>query len=458
MAKEIVPQTPEELADAIADGKVLKNPDDLKRFENAYRQKMLSDESFKAQLDEKIQAGMAGFMRDNGVSSPVAHGVAVKASQAVSRGKGAVYNKAASGGKYEAQVEPENRYESLAEFMQSVSPQARTYRNRAELSRKLGRLFEIQNSFGEEVPADGGFLVPETLRADLLQYALENAVVRPRATVIPMSTLRVPIPTIDDTSHTTSVFGGVTVYWTEESGSLTESQASFGRAVLEARKLTAYAEIPNELLADAVAFGSFFDQKFPQALAFFEDYAFINGSGSGEPMGYINGEGAVTQSGQAGQTTKTIVWENVVNMYSRMMPVALNNAVWICSPDTLPQIFTMSLSVGTGGSPVMVGNYPGLSGADAPRMSLLGHPLIVSEKVPALGTAGCLSFVNFDFYLIGDRQTMQVNSSDQYKFANDKTAFRVIERVDGQPWLRSAVTPANNSSNTLSPYVLLAGI
>ena len=46
--------------------------------------------------------------------------------------------------------------------------------------------------------------------------------------------------------------------------------------------------------------------------------------------------------------------------------------------------------------------------------------------------------------------------SEHYQFANDKTSFRIIERVDGRPWLQSAITPHNNSANTLSPFVQLA--
>ena len=150
---------------------------------------------------------------------------------------------------------------------------------------------EIQNSYGSEVPGDGGFLIPEELRSDILQVALETAVVRPRATVIPMSSLRVPIPMIDDTSHSSSILGGVVGYWTEEAAGLTESQASFGRVVLDAKKLTAYAEVPNELLMDAPAFEGFFSGTFPKAISWFEDVAFLTGTGTGEPQGYINSPG-----------------------------------------------------------------------------------------------------------------------------------------------------------------------
>jgi hypothetical protein len=38
-------------------------------------------------------------------------------------------------------------------------------------------------------------------------------------------------------------------YWTEESAALTESQSGFEKIVLDAKKLTMYGEIPNELIA-----------------------------------------------------------------------------------------------------------------------------------------------------------------------------------------------------------------
>jgi HK97 family phage major capsid protein len=225
--------------------------------------------------------------------------------------------------------------------------------------------------------------------------------------------------------------------------------------VLDAKKLTGYAEVPNELLADAPAFGSFFDTIFPRAIAWFEDIAFMTGTGVGEPLGFINCPASVNVPIQTGQATKTIVWENVVAMYARMLPTALGRAVWICSIDTFPELATMALSVGTGGGPVWMGNYTS-PGASTPPVTILGRPVYFTEKTSALGTAGDISFVDMSYYLIGDRQIMQSMSSEHYKFQNDKTAFRVIERLDGRPWIQSAITPHNNSTNTLTPFVQLA--
>jgi HK97 family phage major capsid protein len=85
---------------------------------------------------------------------------------------------------------------------------------------------------------------------------------------------------------------------------------------------------------------------------------------------------------------------------------------------------------------------------------LLGRPVIVSEKARAVGTVGDINFVDFGFYLIGDRQAMSARQSEEFRFSSDVTAFRIIERIDGRPWLASAITPQNNGS-TLSPFVKL---
>jgi HK97 family phage major capsid protein len=129
------------------------------------------------------------------------------------------------------------------------------------------------------VPSDGGFLVPETLRSQLLQMALEMAVVRSRATVVPMETQRVPFPMIDSTTNVGSVYGGMIGYWGEEGSSLTDSSAKFGRTLLDAKKLTGFSLVPNELLADSLlSFAALIETLWPQALAFFEDIAFMTGT------------------------------------------------------------------------------------------------------------------------------------------------------------------------------------
>ena len=65
-----------------------------------------------------------------------------------------------------------------------------------------------------------------------------------------------------------------------------------------------------------------------------------------------------------------------------------------------------------------------------------------------------VNFIDFGYYLVGDRQVMRAESSPHFKFSSDVTVYRIIEHVDGKPWLQSAIAP-QNSTSTLSPFVSL---
>ena len=334
----------------------------------------------------------------------------------------------------------DGQFKNFGEFLSSIAP--------GTISRGMDNRLKV---LGEGQGDQGGFLVPEQFTLQLLSLALEEAVVRPRAFRLPMSSLNLSLPTIVDTTHATNVFGGVRGYWTPESGSYTSSEPSFGRVTLTAKKLTAYTSAANELLADAaISLEALLMRLFPQALAYFEDDSFINGIGGGQPVGIINADALITVAKETGQAATTITAENVDKMYSRMLPSSRARAVWLAHPDTLPQIVAMSRSVGTGGSSVMMNNMSGAAPA-----SIYGRPLIMTEKCQTLGTAGDIFFVDLGYYVIGDRQTLSMTASPHVRFQNDETVWRFTSRLDGRPWLESALTP-RNGSNTLSPFVALA--
>lgn len=309
------------------------------------------------------------------------------------------------------------------------------------------RLKALNEAEGDQ----GGFLVPEEFRNTLLSIALEQSVIRPRATPIPMASNTVRIPYIRDASHASTVFGGVRGYWDSEAATATESEPTFAQLQLTAKKLVGYTVVSNELLADsAIALEALLQAQFGAALAYFEDDAFINGDGAGEPLGILNADALVTVAKETGQAATTLTYQNVLKMYSRMLPTSISRAVWIMHPDTFPQIAQMSLSVGTGGSPVFIANAVG----GAPT-SLFGRPIIFSEKAQTLGTKGDVYFADLSYYLIGDRQSLTAAASPHVKFTTDQTVYRFIKRLDGRPWLDTAITP-RNGSNTLSPFVALA--
>lgn len=339
-------------------------------------------------------------------------------------------------------------FADLPTFMDCVN----RHRLGREMSPENRKAWSAQMIYQEKVPGDGGFLVPEEFRAELLRLSLESAVVRPRARVIPMSSLTLSFPGIDTTTNSGSVFGGIQVFRTEEAAALVASQASFMKIKLEATKQTALATVTNELVNDAAGgFGMYITSMFPEAIAFYEDVDFLKGTGVGEPVGALTSANpAIVQvAKESGQTGNTIVAANVFKMFSRLLPTSMKTAVWIVTPDALPQLFTLT----TGNNGVNAVWTTDLHGS--PVLTLLGLPVVISEKAPATaGTQGDISLVDLNYYLIGDRQQMSLESSEHVGFRNDTTDFRVIQRNDGRPWLQSAVTPQNGGP-TLSAFVQL---
>lgn len=425
--------------------KILTNQRTATQFVRNYAQSVMEhDKSIATQVREQVQVILHDYFEENApevmnrLDMRTLHNLPQAPGSSV---HGAAYNPRAMGAALDGD------FRDSGEYFQTI------WHNTNKTAEVQNKLTKVRNAFSSTVPSEGGFLIPETLRSEMLRVALETSIVRPRARVIPMETLRVPFPAIDSTSNVNSVFGGVVAYWTEEGAALTASSAAFNRIVLDAKKLTAYTEVPNELLSDSIGtFMAFIDGIFPEALGWYEDLAFLKGTGVGEPLGMlnVNNPAMIQVAKEGGQSSGTIVWENIIKMFARMLPGSLGRAIWVCSIDAFPELATMALNVGTGGSAVWLNN-----GVTGPPASILGRPVVLTEKTPAgVGTQGDISLVDPSMYLIGDRQVMSAKSSEDYKFGNDVTAYRIIERVDGRPWLQSAITPQNNTA-TLSPFVQL---
>jgi len=455
------PQTKEELEEVLSDAvryqKMLQDPARFRQFIADYQRAQQPNTA--QQLREAIKEGMEDFVKGSAERTGVKR-LPLSAEAAIGYGSAqshilgantlglpkAVRRQVAAYG-----VGPgaslNGKFASLQEFISGVW---------ASLSQHpAGQKIltpEVVKAMAESSGAEGGFLVPEEFRAELLALSLEDAVVRPRARVIPVSVSRVLIPVIRDTSHATSVYGGIQGSWVAEAASLaTNRQPTFGQVALDMRNLTSYTIVSNQLMQDSpISIEGIINALFPTAIAYFEDDAFINGTGAGQPLGIINADALVTVAKEAGQAANTIVYENLVKMFARMLPSSINRAVWVMHPDTFPQIATMSLAVGTGGSAVWLASAVG-----GPPATILGRPVIFSEKCRSVGTAGDIFFVDFGYYLIGDRMGLEVARSEHVNFTTNEMVWRFIQRVDGRPWLVSALTP-RYGTNTFSPYINLA--
>jgi HK97 family phage major capsid protein len=407
------------------------------------------------QVKEFTQSTIIDMFRANGVGDKQSVNLANKLNlapgntTAASMRKAALSNESAPGAKLDGQ------FGNIGDFIQTV------WHNRLNGKQRIpgakdadfGKKLELINAYSTQVPDAGGYLVPEEYRSQILMLQLEQSIVMPRATIIPMSTQSLIFPTVDATSNVSSVFGGIVVYRTQEGAEFVESQAKFGRVKLEATKQTALAYLHNETIRDSGgAVSAALGQMLPPAFAYNADIDFLTGLGAGEPLGALaaGNPALIAVTKETGQPNTTIVWQNVLRMYSRMLPTSIPNAVWLASPDCFFELATMALAVGTGGSAVWI-----TDGTGSPVLTLLGRPVIMTEKTPGvLGAQGDLNFVDFTYYLVGIRDSLMVDTSDHVKFTSDQTTVRAIARNDGRPWLASPITPHNNGP-TLSPFLSL---
>jgi HK97 family phage major capsid protein len=313
------------------------------------------------------------------------------------------------------------------------------------------------SGMSEGVPADAGFLVQTDFATPLLTKTYDVAQVASRVSRTPISgnANGIKMNGINETSRANgSRWGGVQVYWTAEAGDKTATAPKFRQIQLDLKKLTGLAYATDELLQDAAALESILMRAFSEEFAFRLDDAIINGIGGGQPLGILASNALVTVAAETGQLADTIVPENLVKMWSRCWGRSRLNAVWFINQDIEPQLFTMGLQVGLGGTAVYM-PPGGLS--QQPYGTLFGRPVIPIEQCATLGGLGDIILADMSQYILIEKGGIQSASSIHVRFVNDESVFRFVYRVDGQPLWGAALTPFSGvSTSTLSPFVTLA--
>ena len=302
----------------------------------------------------------------------------------------------------------------------------------------------------EATGTGGGYLVPQELRNELFDLAAETAVVRPRATVMRMSSRSLVAPAVDLTTAPdageTQFFGGVKASWIETDTLKTVTEPAFRNIELVAHELAGYTEVGNGLLADAgTALGPFLNNAFAGAINWHEDYAFLRGTGSGQPLGILNSPSLKKVERSADDTFKLV---DAAKMLTALLPGSqgANSTAWIMNISVLEQLVQMEDST----SVIWIPNA-----RQALPMALFGIPILFTEKTPTLDAAGGgdVILADLSYYWIGDRQDSEISASIHAKFTSNQTVWRFSHRVDGQSALNGLITLTDGS--TVSPFVSL---
>lgn len=307
----------------------------------------------------------------------------------------------------------------------------------------------------EGVPSDGGWLVQPNYADGIftLEHAPSEIIKRVRRFPVGPNNNGLVINAIDETSRATgSRWGGVQAYWAAEGDTAAATKPKFRQIKLELNKILAFMYVTDELLQDQSQLEAIANTAVTEEITMMVENAVFRGTGAGQLSGILNDASLVTVSKETGQAAATIVFQNIIKMWARLWSRSRANSVWLINQDIEPQLYSMSLAIGTGGVPVYL-PPGGLS--SSPYGTLMGRPVVPVEHASTLGTVGDIMLVDLSQYLAIDKGGVQSASSMHVAFLTDQMCYRWTYRADGKAGWRTALTPANGSA-TQSPFVALA--
>jgi HK97 family phage major capsid protein len=298
--------------------------------------------------------------------------------------------------------------------------------------------------------AAGGFLIPPAFADMLTAITPQDAIVRPRATVMPAASApdtSTTYPMLNQ-SGVLGVFAGMTGGWVGEGGLKPETQPTLAQMTLTPHEVAAFVDVTDKLLRNnPAAVTQLIQQGFRDVILAVEDVAFITGNGIGRPLGFLGHASNVNVVRAAGLGVPAIAYADCVAMLWRMLKLGTSGPVWLAHPSTLPQLQAMASALGQ-----LIWQPSAREGMPS---ILLGYPVILNERQPVLGQIGDLMFVNLRYYMIQEGVGLAIRDDQGIgAFDHNVTRIKAYRSVDGQPMLATPLL-AEDAVTTFSPFVVL---
>ena len=313
------------------------------------------------------------------------------------------------------------------------------------------RLKDLSGGVGHE----GGFLLAEAFAERIVDITIEDSIVMPRASLYGLKTGKgrtMRIPCFVDEDHSTKGISGIEAVWVPESAQKTKTDPIFRSLEMKVNKLVCYSVSSDELIQESgISLNEIIGNAFKKSILFKTDYVFLQGTGTGMPLGVLNSPALLVQPAETSQTASTINYDNIVGMFSKLAPASFKNAIWVASISALPEMMKLSIEVGLAGDTIKVLQE------EKGTFRLLGKECIFTEKLPALGSEGCLLLADFSAYAVLLKEGIKLESSIHEGFRSDLTSFRMVLQVDGQTTINKK-TILLDGSTEVSQFVALGAV
>lgn len=354
-------------------------------------------------------------------------------------------------------ADPKDHTEKPLHLFNNFAEQLKAVRNAAINGKVDDRLAKLnaQNAAqgaNESNPDEGGYAVQSDFAGMMMETAASAGQILPKVDQYQISgnSNRVTWTDIDESDISSTVYGGVRVYWASEAEAVTATKPKLTERELKLQKLMGIAYATYELESDSNFISQLYSRAFALAIQREMENVIISGNGAGKPLGYQNGGSVISVAKESGQLANTVVWENLVKMYNRALNPANPNYIWLCHPDVSEQFDYLNFPIGTGGVPVYLP-----AAQQGAVTTLKGHPVITSDHCAALGDLGDISYADLSQYMMIYKGGVQADTSMHVQFLTAENCFRFIFRANGMP-KRNKPLAIKHSTKTRSPFVDLA--
>lgn len=306
----------------------------------------------------------------------------------------------------------------------------------------------------ESNPDEGGYAVQSDFAGMMMETAATAGQILTKVDQYQISGAsdRVTWTDIDESDISSTIYGGVRVYWAAEAEAVTATKPKLTEREIKLQKLMGIAYATYELESDSNFISQLYTRAFALAIQRELEGCIIGaaGTGAGKPLSFAKSGALIPVAKESGQAADTVVWENIVKMYNRALNPADPNYIWLCHPDVSEQFDYLNFPIGTGGVPVYLP-----AAQQGAVTTLKAHPVVASDHCAAIGDQGDINYVDLSQYMMVYKGGVQADTSMHVQFLTAENCYRFIFRANGMPKRNKPLT-IKNSSNTRSPYITLA--
>jgi HK97 family phage major capsid protein len=270
--------------------------------------------------------------------------------------------------------------------------------------------------------------VPEEFGTDLIDLREQYSVFRRNAKIVPMAT---------DTRTDPRRTGGLTAYFTGESDAITESNKTWDRVSLTAKKLSVLARMTSELSEDsAISIADDLAGEIAYAFGKKEDECGFVGTGSSTYGGIVGATEALKGlSGTiahiaglkvgTGNAYSELTLNDFIGTVAKLPEFADMNAKWYVHKLFYHDVMVRAM--------LAAGGVTAAEIESARNKTFLGYPVEFTQVMPKVEANSQVCALFGDLAMaasMGVRRDTTIALSEHSRFANDEIEIRGTERFD----------------------------